>query len=148
MMGFTYVLTSTEFVGELTLAYDEKGLLTTFTNAAQLSELQRGALSRLFPLTYHQLTQLVGQAGSLTAKLLPPDLTFEVFWAAYDYPVKKKRAEALWEKLSTNDRIACLNSLSAYTFYLNVKGIEKCYPDTYLRGRRWEDDFKKLAKAK
>lgn len=147
--GFTYVLSSDQFVGEITLTYDKNQVLERLESTAQLSDHQRTMLSRVFPLTYAQLTRLVGESGGLKAKLLPPDLSFEVFWKAYNYPTKKARAQPLWEKLSNTDKVACLNSLTAYAYYLSVKnGIERQYPDTYLRQRRWEDDFKAMAKAK
>lgn len=70
-----------------------------------------------------------------------PDISFDAFWKIYKYPVQKKRSQAIWEKLSKADRIKAIKAIKSYDGMLSRKKIDKAMPDTYLRNRRYEDDF-------
>jgi len=72
---------------------------------------------------------------------VPVDLTFESFWAAYGNKVgNKTRAKKLWNLLDDDTRAAAYAGISRYNSYLAAHpAIEKCYPETYLNQRRWEN---------
>lgn len=69
-----------------------------------------------------------------------PDLSFEAFYKAYNYPVSKQKTIRAWEKLSKKDKLEALKGIKPYDGMLARKHIAKAHPSTYLNSRRWEDD--------
>ena len=69
---------------------------------------------------------------------IPSD--FDAFWLAYDKMVGRKKAEALWSRLSKHDREAAMAYLPAYKAAQPDKRYRKD-PATFLRNRGWEDEI-------
>lgn len=69
-----------------------------------------------------------------------PDLSFDVFYNAYNHKVKKLLSEKAWERLSKKDRMNALQGIKPYDNYLARKGIAKAHPSTYINQRYWEDN--------
>ncbi len=68
------------------------------------------------------------------------DLSFEAFWNYFNYKVgNRKRAKRLWDELTDQDKYAVLGAIRKYKIFINQKGQEHCYPETYLNQRRWEN---------
>jgi hypothetical protein len=64
--------------------------------------------------------------------------SFEDFWLAYDKKVDKKQTQAVWNKLSAEDRVLAVEGVGNHK-----SGRERKYwkdPVRYLRDRRWEDE--------
>jgi len=144
-----YILTSANWDGQILLEYDYTGRLVSYRLDAELTPAQYDYFIAKFPFTTDHANALLQAVPTLSARLIPCDLSFEKFWNAYDYKVgNKQRSHKLWEKMNTQDRIACLESIKHYDRYLQYKrGIEKLYPETYLSQRRWEVEYKKLVKG-
>ena len=142
-------MTSTQFQGAITFKYED-GILTELANKAELSTEQLAFISSHCPFTVHQLEYLLGTSKTLQVKLVPADLDFDTFWDTYGYKVgvKSMAAEA-WKKLSEAEKIQCLESIPAYNYYLMQRpNMERLYPTTYLRQKRFETDYKALVKKK
>ena len=75
---------------------------------------------------------------------VPTDLSFPVFWEAYGYKLgDKKRAMVLWTSLTDADRLKCLRAIPQYNQWLKQKPhIERLYPETFLKQRRFDNIFK------
>lgn len=142
-----YSLVSTQFRGSLVFAY-RKGVLTEFVNDAELNEQQLAWFHARFPMLLDQLATLIHDSRTVTVTRLATDLRFETFWDAYAYKVgHKARAEKLWDKLSDVDRQMALDSIIGYNYYLMCRpNMERLYAETYLSQRRFETDYRALAK--
>lgn len=65
---------------------------------------------------------------------------FDSFWLAYDKKVERKKAKALWDKLSKRDQHAALDYIPKYKAAQPNKYYRK-NPTTFLRNRSWEDEI-------
>lgn len=65
---------------------------------------------------------------------------FESFWREYDKKVERRKAEALWKRLSKRDRAAAMAYITLYKQAKPDKQFRK-NPAVFLRGRTWEDEL-------
>src|SRR4051812_32933874 len=96
-----YILTSTEFQGELVFKFDLKGNLIGFDmEGAQLSHEQHQGLLKGLPRNTSNLLLWTKTKDHLKAVMIPLDLSFECFYKKYAFTHgNKKKAQANWEKL-------------------------------------------------
>jgi hypothetical protein len=150
-MKMTYILQSPSIVGQLEFTYDESGVLLSFLNAtlAPMSDAQLKFLQTEFPVTLTQLEFIAGTSKTMTITMVPPDLGFDTFWEMFAYKIGNKTAcKKAWDELSPADRTIALDRIPGYNYYLVLKPtIQRMYPLTYLIERRFETDYKALAKA-
>ncbi len=69
------------------------------------------------------------------------DITFEEFWKAYPRRLGKKRAENKWKRMTKKARLAAFDGIGRMVEYYQRYGYDFPYPETYLNGERWEDDY-------
>lgn len=138
----TYTVTGSNFAGVMTFKFHLGGYLVAFSlEEAELDQDQRKWLYPRMPLaengmkTFYDLKTFKVEKGE-------PDLSFENFWNAYGKKQKRTVAEKLWKKLTKKDKLAAFKSINRYNNWLNNNaGIAKQLPDTFIRQRRWLDDF-------
>jgi len=70
-----------------------------------------------------------------------PSIDFADFWELFNNKIGKSKVMAKWNKLKVKDQIAIMNTLPNYLRYIEVKKISQMNPETYLNGRRWEDEL-------
>ena len=148
MIEERYILTSTSFEGELELRFALNGNLTAFFNRAELSEKQQNWLASNFPMTVVMANEMIGKASGMSVARFPAELTFEVFWKKYDLKIDKDLALKEWNKMSVSDQIKAYLGIDAYDKYLSKSGEGKIYAVRYLNRRRFEVDYKELARRK
>ena len=87
---------------------------------------------------------MLSTIGHLTLiEQVPTDLSFNAFYEAYGNKQNKDRTYKFWTALPEPDIIAALRAIRRYDQYLAQKpGIEKKYPDTWLKNRGWQDEYK------
>lgn len=141
-MTKTYFLTSTRFKGQILFKYHLNGGLEAFEIQAELTEVQRTWLYNNFPLLDADLFLIAKAKGStMQVNEVPEDLSFERFWKTYKHKVgKMDRAKKLWESLSTGEKASALNYIPKYDLFLDRTLINKCYPETYLSQKRWNNE--------
>lgn len=71
------------------------------------------------------------------------NVSFTAFWSEWPNKVSKKSAESAWRKLSEADRQAALGTLQSWWEIWRRRHPDAApiHPATYLKNRRWEDDF-------
>lgn len=141
-MTKNYLLTSSRFKGQILFKYHLNGGLEAFEIQAELTEVQRTWLYHNFPLIDADLMHIAKAKGS-TMKVVevPADLSFEKFWKTYRHKVGKlERAKKLWEALPEAEKVSALNYIPTYDLFLDKTLINKCYPETYLSQKRWNND--------
>ena len=78
--------------------------------------------------------------GCIIKDLSDTDTSFAAFWNEYAIRIgNKKRVQSKWEALPLEDKLLALAHIRRYRIYSEKRGIEMCYPETYLNQRRWED---------
>lgn len=125
----------------VTVAYGESQLLRSVDFGEQ--EISIEAIEYCYSkIPAHE--ELLGSIGHLTLiEPVPTDLSFNAFWEQYGNKQNKDRAYKFWTALPDEDRIAALRAIRRYNLYLQHKpGIEKKYPDTWLKNRCWTDEYK------
>ena len=66
---------------------------------------------------------------------------FDMFWNLYDKKHDKTKCEKFWNKMSEEDRKACMEYLPAYIEATKDDPQYRRYPYTFLYNRSWEDDL-------
>lgn len=127
---------------KLEVAYDDKGVLYALEFQCDVTyERIRRILQMNDIFTVDSLNEFVRKWGFKLSEM-EEDLSFERFWNTYGYKVgNKAKAMKLWNSLSDADKAMCLRRIKAYKNYLERTGIAQAYPETYLRNRRWEDQY-------
>ena len=71
--------------------------------------------------------------------------TFEEFWNLYPLHKGKRDAERAWNRLSARDKQKALDGIPPYCVYLEQTGVSVKYPQGWLNGHRWEDEYEEPA---
>ena len=131
-----------QYSGVIRVEYGNSGLISVIENLTDIDN-ETELVKRLGRIPLHQQHIQHLKAKGVKITEVPPDLSFEAFWTRYRYKVgKKARAEQLWNNLNQPDRTAALSGIIEYDRWLERAKVAKAYPETYLSGRRWENDFK------
>ncbi|NSW46221.1 MAG: hypothetical protein HPY79_10455 [Bacteroidales bacterium] len=127
---------------KLEVAYDESGVLYALEFHCDVTyDRVRRLLQVNDIITYDNMLLLTSHFKMKVAEIAE-DLSFDRFWNVYSYKVgNKTKTEKLWNALSDADKTTCLRRIKAYKSYLERTGIAQAYPETYLRNRRWEDQY-------
>jgi hypothetical protein len=145
----TYAIIATRTAATmLTLTFEETRI-KQIVFGANLTDEQYNYLFSNIPISEENLKEMCDNTKNkkgekvLRYEVLPTDLSFDAFWAAYAYKVgEKPKCAARWNKMSDADRLDCLNSIKQYDKFLQRKGTAKKYPESYLNNRFWESDWK------
>ena len=140
-----YILTGKTTEIKVVFTYDLRGFIQDIHIEGAESEKQLYALfwNEKFPFPFvERIIPEVAKMGFFNIEKGEDDLSFDRFWEEYNYKVSKKKAEKLYAKISRANRVKIFLHLPKYEAYLKArKGIEKAYPDTYLRNEKWNDEY-------
>lgn len=139
-----YVVTSTEFMGELCFKYDLKGDLTGFEIVAALTDIQRKWYFDNLPYKEGILTDgWVKRSRTIKIMEVPEDLSFETFYNLYKYKVgDKKKCIKLWAALKDEVKVLVLRSIPAYLKWLERTGTAQVYPERFLSKEYYINEYK------
>lgn len=70
----------------------------------------------------------------------PSESSFEQFWNLYDKKVARPKCEKLWQKLSKQEKDACMKYVPLYVQAQPDKQYRK-NPETFLRNKSWNDEI-------
>jgi hypothetical protein len=128
--------------------FNERGFLV----AAQVDQggASDDALPKVWPWIPSTMDKLetlrtsTKHGNDYTISECAPDTSFTSFWEDYNYKVgSKAKAEKLWNAMTESERVAALSAIGKYGRWLTLKNnMEKAYPETWLRQRRWENNYK------
>lgn len=128
--------------GEVELGYAISGRLLLWHIRAELSTKAYNKLLENIPTDEKYIDYYIKKGFAV--KHLPPDLSFDAFWNAYEYKVgNRTKCKQLWNKLTDGERIAVLESIPKYNRWLKLKvTVDRIYPERYLSQKRYENEFK------
>jgi hypothetical protein len=72
---------------------------------------------------------------------------FETFWSGGLPKANRKRAERVWRRLKTEERIAAVSRLAGFIADCKASNRHLPHPTTYLEDRRWTDELSSPAPA-
>lgn len=71
------------------------------------------------------------------------EVSFEMFWKKYNKKINKSRCTLLWNKMNKTMQVQAFFGIDAYDKYLKKESWRsKADPETYLRNRYWENEYK------
>lgn len=137
-----FLITSSKFTGTAEIVYNLQGVLiiinTTQTSLAAVSLMH---FKHTVPAHVDQVTTAFSSETMIVEAAF--EITFEMFWIAYNHKINKKRCEGLWAKLSTSKKVAAWQGVTGYDAFLKETGWrKKADPETYLRNEYWENEWK------
>lgn len=135
-----FLITSDKFTGQAELVYDDVKLV----NVSLIDTNMNAELAQAFVRCISGKAENVADKFGGSTKILAADLeiTFEMFWKAYDKKINKNRCIALWQKLNNSERTEAYIGIRKYNKYLHeIKWRSKADPETYLRNRYWENEY-------
>lgn len=137
-------MTSQAFAGEAKAIYGEDHkLILIDLQGCDMDERQIEYFKRNIPVWQLPDMSKAFPESKLTIIEESYQVTFEEFWSAYKVKHNRLRAEKLWNKLSKADQAKAFSRLKAYDRYLQINNWRnKAEPDTYLKNRYWENEWK------
>lgn len=140
-----FILTSTAFTGSIEYKYCQEGYLIWFMYNASMSIDARHYVLTKMPLNIRGFEDLLGKSKTLQVEEVQVDLSFDAFWEAYSHKINKKRCVPIYNKLSTDKRMKCIQSIAPYKKYLNRTNYRNpTDPENYLRKEMYLNDWNKL----
>jgi hypothetical protein len=136
-----FILTSDAWSGEITLEYDDLHLLINMNlKEAELSEEQHLWFLRNMPRELAELQKLLDKSKSAKLTEAPQEVTFEMFWDAYDEKVRssKKKALKVWSRMTDANRLKAYLFIPKYNRSI-LPGCNKKYAETYLNAELWNN---------
>lgn len=85
----TYIIHGQTFAGNVTLEYDHNDRLKLILFECSMSDQQHAQFIRAIPLMEDDFLYRAKRSG-VVYSTIPPDLSFERFWNAYNYKVGDK----------------------------------------------------------
>lgn len=136
----TYTCTSKKG-GQLFFKFDLNGYLIEFKySGRELTEVAADYVHKMIPKRQEQMAFYEKSKG-FEVVIGEPDLSFDVFWNAYDNKSKKQDCIKLWKSLSEDHKYNAIAFIKRFRSWSRMKGYGFPLPDTYLRKKRWLDEL-------
>lgn len=138
-------ITHPKYTGTVKVVYGITGQIQKIDfSAAQIPADIIGGLKRAIPVNVAGIEAGEGFGTEAVIVEAAFEMTFDMFWTAYDKKINKLRADNLWRKLSKADQVLAYTGIAAYDKFLKESnwGRAKADPETYLRNRMWENEWK------
>ncbi len=126
------------------IVYDDKGVLTSFTVAGTgMNDQQVFIFKKMVPVKVENIEAAFAEHKQITVVEMDFEVTFEMFWLAYDNKVNKKRSLSIWDKMTKSSQVKAWAGVASYKAFLKKKNWRsEADPDTYLRQEYWENEYK------
>ncbi len=130
-----------KFTGSIMFTYNEYSRCIAFAFNCDISNELWDFIFECFPSRYEMLQNKC--FANFQKIEVHADLSFTAFWNAYNYKIgNKERAKKLYELLDDHTRVMVFAAIKKYANFLVTKpNMEKAYPETWLKQRRWENSF-------
>lgn len=140
---FMYSLTCPKHKGSVVIMYydlTDRQLVRVDFNVRCGEHFQR-TFGKELPRAILELERF-RKAGCTVKDITNLDLSFAKFWQVYGNKIgKKPRVEKKWNELSHEDKIMALGGIRLLRQYYEAKGYNLPYPESYINGRLWENEY-------
>lgn len=137
-----FLITNPRFTGQVEVVYNEHQVLCkidcTETNMDAKTVDQ-------FKRTISPVQSGIAAGFSPNTSIVEAEyeVSFEMFWKKYDKKINKARCMPLWEKMEKSMKVAAFFGITEYSKFLKKETWRsKADPETYLRNRYWENEYK------
>lgn len=134
-----YQYHSIKFGSPVQVTYNKHGILTGFTvmNNEQVEKIH--SHKDVFENYFREVDFLASaKQHGLKLTQIERTITFDMFWDAYqEKNCGRKKAEAVWTKLSKADQLGAYDYIPAFNGILKMNGTAKPYATSYLNQTRW-----------
>lgn len=140
-----FKITSPNWKGEVELVYNEAGKLVRMSFEGCEIERHEAVVEKFKMVVPVRVDTLEASFASTSAVVVEAgfSVSFDMFWDKYNLKLNRIRCEKLWDKMSKTDQVKAFYGVDAYDKFLKVeKWLSKANPDTYLRDKRWTDEYK------
>lgn len=135
-----YLITHPRFNGEVEIIYQDGRLVHVSFVSCNMSMEDMNTFMKRIHADENKLVDGFGKATSIVATDV--EITFDMFWKAYQKKINRARCILLWDKMNTMQRAMAYTGIRAYNKYLaKEKWRGKADPETYLRNKYWENEY-------
>lgn len=87
----------------------------------------------------YEIGFLAATQGKLKVKEITREVTFDMFWDAYNYKAVggKVEAQRAWNKLSKINQLMAFDYIKQYDGQVKLNNVAKLYGARYLNAQRW-----------
>lgn len=139
MKGKKYIITSSQFSGDVSYEYNLNGYMINFSINFSNAKI---AIAKYFythiPYTLDLMQIWLDNAKDFKVEEIPADLSFERFWEEYGKHGTKSMAKKKYDKLKAIEQLAALLHLPKERDKKKLDGTAMPYAETYLNQKRWE----------
>lgn len=137
----TYEYFSIGFGGNVQVTYKDGVIHKVELEDTELEVVNSGthpeALAKCYFFIY-EAGFLVATTGKLKVKEITREITFDMFWDAYNYKTSgKEEAKRAWAKLSKVNQVMAYDYIKQYESQLKLNPVSKQYGSSYLNAKRW-----------
>lgn len=137
-----YIVTSTQFMGELVFTYSNNQLVAMDIEAVSNNSSMLRFVYHNLPISNKILLGWLNTSKTMKIREVPTDLTFENFWNSYAYKVgNKPKSEKLWKAMSDASKALALTKIKKYREAKEHEGTAMLYPERYLMYKTYENEF-------
>ena len=139
-----FLITNPKFTGAAEIIYNQAGLLIIidFSNCI-MEELQITYFKKVVPTQMEVLINNNPFSADTSILASEVEVTFDMFWNAYQKKINRKRAEVLWVKLAKMEQVQAYSGVKPYIKFLQKESWRsKADPDTYLRDKFYHNEYK------
>ena len=131
------------FSGEAEVLYDGNGRLVRMD--VSNTNMSLNMVSKFKEHVPSNFEHLEGIIRNSTATIVEATMRvpFEEWWKAYNRKINKKRCIPIYNKLSDSDTVQALLGIKPYDKFLAKETWRpKADPETYLKERYWENEWR------
>lgn len=138
-----FILTHHQLPGQIELIFDQRQCIALVDfRTTDLNSIQTDFFLKECPRFINTIEAFV-KKNNFTCVEADFEVTFKMFWEKYGHKVDKKRAEAVWDKLSKTKQVQAYFGIDKYRKYLSrTHWAVQMEAKSYLKNERWEDQWK------
>ena len=140
-----FIVTSSGWIGEAEILYNDKGHLVKISFENCTIPNHRTVVLKFKEITPVLMGDLQDAFSKTSATVVEAEfeVTFDMFWQAYNHKINKARTLPLWNKLSKTDQVKAYYGIAPYDKYLKKESwMGKQLPENYIRNKSWENEYK------
>lgn len=138
-----FLITSPNFTGQAEIVFTAEGTLCRIDLTD--TDMQPGMVKGFKDHMCVHVDLLADTFKGTQATVVEADfeVSFDAWWKKYNKKINKSRCMLLWAKMDKSMQVLAYMGIDGYDKYLKKESWRsKADPETYLRNRYWENEYK------